>query len=74
MENPYYKEENFEKKYAKIPNFSGKEQPLELEKDFIESKDIVIRDILTFFEIAKEKKEIGEEAKKKLMIEQLKIE
>ena len=47
---------------------------MELEKDFIESKDIVIRDIWTFFEIAKEKKEIGEEAKKKLMIEQLKIE
>ena len=45
MENPYYKEENFEKKYAKVPNFSGKEQPLELEKDFIESKDTVIRDI-----------------------------
>ena len=48
MENPNYKNENIDRKYLKIMRknqlFKGKTQILELEKDFIDLKDIELND------------------------------
>ena len=48
MENPNYKNENIDRKYLKIMRknqlFKGKTQILELEKDFIDLKDIELKD------------------------------
>ena len=48
MENPNYKNENIDRKYLKIMRknqlFKGKTQILELEKDFLDLKDIELKD------------------------------